>query len=403
MNFGVTPQNQHYGYYIANNIPFCSKNEAAIFATKNNTTYDWHFNDELHKNYSWTVEPELSLDDLYNKRAYELRQKYDYIIISYSGGADSHNVLESFLRQDLLVDEVIVNINTKLNKLIVNNHNVTDSWNYGAEYKLQIYPRLEEIKNKSPRTKITIVDVSDVALDTMRSANDASWIVGKKEPVNISAITRFNYLYFSDLRKNFDKDKKIGIIVGVEKPWTYINKNKIFVVFADRPTNLIPVHQHFTEYPNIHTEFFYWDPSAIDIVCKQVHTIKKWLIAHPENLNLWTPKNVEEFYSTIRTRHKMLTEIIYSSTWNFKWFQVEKDKNFWYSQIDAWWHKLYRHTKEYAIWKEGIDYITKNAQPFVYYDDGIADSLKVIGKSYYVSDMPESNFMTVDDGTHITM
>jgi hypothetical protein len=403
MNFGVTPQNQHYGYYTVNNIPFSSKNEAAIFATKHNTTYEWHFNDELHKTYNWTKEPELSLDQLYDKRAFELRQKYDYLIISYSGGADSHNVLESFLRQNLFVDEIIVNINTKLNKLITNNFHVTDSWNYGAEYKLQIYPRLEEIKNRSPRTKITVVDVSDVALETMRKADDASWVIGKKEPLNISGITRFNYLYFSDLRKNFDLNKKIGIIVGVEKPWTYISKNKIFVVFADRPTNLIPVHQHFTEYTNTYTEFFYWDPSAIDIVCKQVHVIKKWLIAHPENLALWTPKTVDEFYSTIRSKQKILSEIIYSSTWNSTWFQVEKDSNFWYSQIDAWWHKLYRDTREYAIWKEGINYIAENAKPFVYYDNGFADSLKVIGKSYYVSDLPDNIFTTSDDDTHITI
>lgn len=403
MNFGITLSNQHYGYYTVNNIPFSSKNEAAIFATKHNVDYAWHFNDTLHDTYHWHQEPELSLDELYNKRARELREKYDYLIVSYSGGADSHNVLESFLRQNLLIDEIIVNINTKLNKLIVNNYHVTDSWNYGAEYKLQIYPRLEEIRHRSSSTKITVVDVSDVALDTMRAADDASWVIGKKEPVNISAVTRFNYLYFSDLRKKFDKDKKIGIVVGVEKPWTYINNNKMFVVFADRPTNLIPVHQHFNDYDNTHTEFFYWDPSAIDIVCKQVYTIKRWLIAHPEHISLWTPKNVEEFYSTIRSKNKILIEIIYSSTWNSSWFQVEKDKNFWHSQIDAWWHKLYHNTREYAVWKQGIDYITNNAKPFVHYDNGIADSLKTIGKSYYVTDFPANIFTANSVDTPITI
>jgi len=381
--------NPHLGYYTVNNIPFYSKNEAAVFAQSVNTDFKWHFNDEVFASFDWSVEPEETLDELYDQRARELRQQYDYLILSYSGGSDTHNVLTSFLRQGLLIDEILVNVNDKINKIIVNDSTITDNWNYGAEYKLQIYPRLNEIKNKSPRTKITVVDTSDNILDTFNNASDGSWIVGIKEPINVSAITRYNYLYFKEVRKQLDKANSIAMIVGVEKPCIAIVNNKIFTVFTDRHANLTPVQQHLDEYSNTHTEFFYWHPSCTKMLAKQAHIIKKWLINTPDMKPLWTPNSREEWFKNNRVHQKILKNVIYSSTWNPSWFQVEKDTKFWYGEIDEWWHRHYSNTREYAIWKEGIKYMEKYAGKFLTENNGVKDGMGIHFKWYFVDNMPQ--------------
>jgi hypothetical protein len=393
-----TIANHHMGFYTVNNIPFYSKNEAAIFAQKTNSEFKWNFNDEIFKANDWTIEPTETLDELYDRRARDLRQQYDYLILSYSGGSDTHNILSSFLRQGLLIDEILVNTNEKINRIIVNDSSVTANWNYGAEYKLQIYPRLNEVKNKSPNTRITVVDTSDNILETFNSANDASWISETREPINVSAITRYNYLYFKEVRKRIDKEKSIAMIVGVEKPCTVIIKNKFYIAFTDKMANLTPIQQHFQDYTNTHTEYFYWHPSCLKMLTKQAHTIKRWLVENPQNQKLWTPETTSQWLKNNGLYQNTIKSVIYS-TWNSSWFQADKDTRFWYGQIDEWWHRYYSNTKEYAIWKEGINYIENNASNFIVYNDGLADGIITMIKVYYVADMPESNFTKVDSNS----
>ena len=70
---------------------------------------DWIFHDDAFSKYPWHIEPEASLDQLYDARARQLREKYDYVVLSYSGGSDTHNILESFIRQGLHIDEIVTN------------------------------------------------------------------------------------------------------------------------------------------------------------------------------------------------------------------------------------------------------------------------------------------------------
>lgn len=381
------------GYYTVGEKVFRSKNLAALYAQSVNAQITWHFNDEIFSRNNWAEEPTESLDCLYNQRARELRETYDYIVISYSGGADSYNIVESFLRQNLHIDEILVNINSNINKLIVNNLGAIDNWNYGAEYKLQIYPRLEEIRLKSPKTKITVVDTSENILETLRNNSDGEFIINTYEPLNISGVTRFNYIYFHEIRKRFDHHTKIGIIVGIDKPRCYVKKDKFYIAFIDRITNICPLGQHFKEYDNTRIEFFYWHPSSLKILTKQCHVIRRWLEHNPRLQRFWRPKDVKDFYDIAAPQQELLRTVLYSN-WNTDWFQVGKDTKWWYSEIDEWWHRNYSDTNEYKIWKSGIDYLTKYASNFVIEKEGRPDGLTPFVKTYCIGDAPKLVFYT---------
>jgi hypothetical protein len=200
-------------------------------------------------------------------------------------------------------------------------------------------------------------------------------------------MTRFNYLHFSDIRKRFDKDKSIGIIMGIEKPRCFIHQNRFIVSYSDRATNITTVDEHFKEYNNSTIEFFYWSPEALDIQCKQVHTIKRWLEAFPQYRDFWDAEKGMDF-TTIRLVHERLLRTVLYTTWDNTWYQSDKALSDWYSEFDSWFFKDYQDTNAYHIWKSGIKYVTESIGNFVKEDsNGIADGLVVFHKRYLIGEM----------------
>jgi hypothetical protein len=378
--------NKKLGFYISDNLEFDSKIQACIYGTKNNKDVSWNFNKETFNSYNWSVEPNLTLDQLYDKRARELRETYDYIVISYSGGADSHNLLMSFIRQNLFVDEIVVNTMEKGDINFKNIKNETSAESAPAtEHVLQTIPRLREISNLCPNTKINVLDLTDYLLESFKNVGDASWVLNKREKLNPINVTRFNYLYFSEIRKKFDKDKKIAVILGVEKPRVYIHSktDDIYVRFTDGAANIVGViADHMKEYPNATIEYFYWSPEAVDIICKQAHLIKKWLRLNPANQKLWYGNNLtNEVYRLI---HERVYRSLLYTTWNDSWFQADKAIKDWHTEFDNWFIKGYQETIHYNIWTEGLKYVEEHAYKFLKYSDGQADGLKMFYQDHKV-------------------
>lgn len=63
---------------------------------------------EGYDSLDWSKEPNLSLHELYKYRAQQLRDKYKYIILYFSGGSDSLTVLNAFVKNNIKLDEVVI-------------------------------------------------------------------------------------------------------------------------------------------------------------------------------------------------------------------------------------------------------------------------------------------------------
>jgi hypothetical protein len=368
--------NQSNSYYFVDGLGFESKIQACLFAAKVNKKVTWDFNRKFFDTYDWSKEPNKTLDQLYNERAKQLREKYDYLILSYSGGADSHNILMSFVRQGLHIDELMINhMSDAWKKFVVLDPNQKASWNTGAEHDLHTIPILKKIQPLIPNTKITVLDLSQNLFDTFLDAGDASWVLERTEGLNPLNVTRFNYNYFDEVRKRFDKNHKIAMLVGVDKPRVLVKDNNVYTMFNDRAVNIVPVHHHFEEYTNSNLEFFYWSTDAVDLLCKQAHVVKRFIENNPQFVKLWTWD--DDYLSNFRLHHeKMLRSIIYT-TWDQNWFQTDKAIYDWSSEFDDWFTHGYQDHKAHAIWKEGLKHIMTNVPDFLKYrDDGTPDGLK---------------------------
>jgi hypothetical protein len=371
--------NKALGFYVCNGQEFSSKIRALLYSNEVNKPVEWIFNDRVFQSYDWSIEPEETLDQLYDKRARDLRAKYDYVILSYSGGADSHNILMSFFRQGLHIDEILVNHFEKAaGKFVDLNPANTDAKNAGAEHYLQTIPRLKEIAPKIPKTKITLVDMSDHLFGLMETTGDASWVLTKREGINPAGATRFNYLHLGEVRKKFDKEKSICMIVGVEKPRANISaKGHLIIRFIDRAANQQTVSEHLKDYTNSTAEFFYWSPDSVRMLIKQGHVIKKYLSANPAMQRHWWGPNIT--FETVRLVHERILRTLMYSTWDNSYWQADKSTSDWHSEFDLWFKEGYSDSKAVNIWKEGVEYVNTSLSNYV---NANGDGLKHFHKYY---------------------
>jgi hypothetical protein len=369
------------GYYLCNGISFSSKVDACIYSSTVKKPIEWIFHNDVFSRYPWHIEPEESLDYFYDKRVRELREKYDYLILNYSGGSDSNNILESFARQKIHLDEVVTNHMTKATESVMAyDENVKKSWNLNAEYKLQTLPRLQSIKDRMPNTKITTLDVSDSIFEDLQQYREVGWVLHRSEQLSPINPLRFNYFYFSEVKKQFDKDLKIAVIQGVDKPCISIENGEFYFSFSDRATNMTTINNFNKDYDNVKTELFYWSIDTMPMICKQAHTVKKWLEERPERQPSW----IKGGWVASRLYHeKLLRNIIYT-TWNDSWFQVDKGLWWWHTEFDTWFRNDRRFEKPYEGWNRGIDYLVDLIPDYINYVRGTPDGLKPCTHRYHI-------------------
>lgn len=371
------------GYYTCGSKIFGRKLEAMLFANDNfSNAVRWHFNDEKYNSYNWSIEPEVSLDFLYDLRAREIREKYDYVILSYSGGVDSNNILESFLRQNLFIDEIVTNWSLDVgDKFVVHDKSIKESWNTNAEFSLHTRHRLDYIRNKSPKTKITVLDSSKTILDSLLNNSDADWINNKNDVFNVTGAFQYNPLFFPDVRKRLDSLGNVAYVLGLDKPKLLIRDNKLFLYFIDKVTSIIPLRENITDYNNISIVLFYWAPECCDLMCKQAHTVYKYIKNNPKAKKVWETTDVHMMRIV---QEQLLRNIIYD-TWNNDWFQVKKPTSDWDSELDYWFTRGWSGTREHSIWMDGLKNLTPRISNFLKYENGVPKGTKpFFSKMHYI-------------------
>jgi hypothetical protein len=100
-------QNPKLGYYTVGDKVFYSKSQVLTESTKNGQYPHWHFNHDTFRSIDTTMEPNVDIRLLYKMRAIQLREKYDYLRLEFSGGSDSATVLMSFINNGIHLDEIV--------------------------------------------------------------------------------------------------------------------------------------------------------------------------------------------------------------------------------------------------------------------------------------------------------
>jgi hypothetical protein len=100
---------------------------------------------EYWDKHDWTVEPFQTWPQLMQARCVNLRQRYDWIRLWYSGGRDSHPILETFLSNNIHLDEIVIWYNPM-------------DHDRGPEVENIVLPMARKIVQANPKIKLTVLD-----------------------------------------------------------------------------------------------------------------------------------------------------------------------------------------------------------------------------------------------------
>jgi hypothetical protein len=334
------------GYYRVGDLKFHSKLEAIEMHAKTGIHPHWDFNEAVFVSYDWRTEPQASILELYRQRAQQLRDKYDYIVLIYSGGADSETVLQSFIDNDIKLDEVASYVN----------YSATGDRNntLNGEIFDNAIPRIKAIPGLPHR----IIDLKDLQLEYFTNATD--WIYGTNTFFNSNVIAREGLaLKIPQWRQLIEQGKRVCLLWGLDKPRVLHINNKFVVRFIDIVDNGPTVKSMTGELP-YSDEIFYWTPDLPQIVIKQGHLIKN----HLDNYTFKSPWISEQksdlAYKVVDGKHYWLSNhglhsIIYPN-YRIGTLSAPKPGSTVFSPRDVWFNTMTQRT-ELDAWKKGVDHL----------------------------------------------
>jgi hypothetical protein len=308
------------GYYQVDDKYYHCKINALLEASRTKKNVSWNFNYNIYSEQANRARLNVHLDILYRERARQLREQYDYLIIAFSGGADSDTVLKTFLDNNIKIDEVWVDWHhIAIEKSGYKLNFSKDPSNMPSEWFLVIKPELDKLRISHPEIKIRITDsVTDVytPLDTKNSrslVNDLSSVGGN--------IRRNNLDHYV---KSISNGKNVAVVMGMDKLIPYSNEKEYGIIFSDGATCW---KSSGFEQGDCILEYFYWSPDFPEIVTEQGHLVWDHLLVNPEFTKIRMAACVNGVDSTDRDKvfDNIIKKICYPK-WDFSKHQVNKGK-----------------------------------------------------------------------------
>jgi hypothetical protein len=353
-------KNLKLGYYTVGQKVYHNKLQA-LTAPDNQHFPHWHFNDQIFDAVDWTQEPDIDIEVLYAQRARQLREQYDYIVLFFSGGADSSTVLNSFLLNDLTVDEVVVgHPESGLNHWTGSRATALASLTVN-EYYYTVVPQLKELQKSHPHTRITI---NDYFQDMVTAYQSDQWIESARDYFHPSFVSRYSKKNLAHVKAVCESGKRVAFVYGVDKPRLAIIDGKYHCYFLDIIANTST--WDIESYENAVTEFFYWTPDFPLLPVKQAHLVANWLDT-PEAKKFrsvvnWPPQNYEQNQRLKTIYDRSIRQPLYPR-WNFDWFQTHKSTSCISAEQDDWFFQNHTNTAMYDVWRAGIDHLIRWVPP----------------------------------------
>ena len=322
------------GYWIVKGKKFLNKVEALTYGAKLQQPVKFIYFDDVWDNFDRSLLGKFSLDELYKQRAQQLRDKYDYLILYFSGGSDSYNVLRSFIDNGIKLDEVCVKWAVDSNKVHKPNAKDTSAYNYMSEWDYAILPVLQELAVSNPEIKIEIVDwfkdFQNVNFEKI-FATVLNW-----HDVEAASLS----VWSPSEEKLVSQGKTVGSIYGVDKPITYFAGNEVYMLFNDYCTTMAtpnPANPYGIEY-------FYWSHDFPLLSFEMAHVVGRWFCENEHFINMFA-YSAETYYNVTynaiayQSQQRELRHVLYSN-WTDR-FQTAKpteadriDKQSWLLKSD---------------------------------------------------------------------
>jgi hypothetical protein len=346
------------GYWTVAGKYFFNKAECLKYASAiKDYNVKYLFLNSTYRSLNWRIEPKETMEDLYKLRAQQIRSKYDYVFLFYSGGADSTNILDTFMDNNIPLDEVVTCYPISVIEKSINSFNPKDKdkSNVMFEYILAAQPKLKELSTRYPNTKITVVDYAELSRNFIIKGN-----LNKVFQSGLAADPyHTSHLYVAEKMRALSDTKSVCAISGIDKPRImydmatgnfgcyFHDLNTIFGKFSEETlSGYIPK-----------IEYFYYTTDLPTLMQKQCFVLKHTLI---EKAKL-TPTTAKEIISKVKDNrfiiynsHTHFFRTTLYSKWNDNTWQADKDTtNYFYQSNSKWFHTDKFTEKRYMDYYEG--------------------------------------------------
>lgn len=318
----------NHGHYTVADQHYVNKLTAFAEALPRGWFPHWNYHDEAFSRVPWHIEPQETLEQLYADRARQIRSQYDYLMLSYSGGVDSHTTAESFVKNGIWLDRLM---NRSATESYLDTNSL-DPANMGKEAVLAAKPQIERLRQYQPNLQATFLtwgeDLARLWSQTHVNVDDYNFfsahMIGK----------RFIHQFFPEV----ERSRRPGLIYALDKPVLFLIDGEYYMTFVDE--RVMPHIMNETDAdPESPFECipFFWHPDAERILRKQAHVVIRWFEANPEYKDLLTFPHRSQRHGP-DAYNRIVSGLVYPSYDPGLW-QTLKPKNVIWLEEETWWHR----------------------------------------------------------------
>ena len=259
-------QNSNLYFYTEDGTKFQSKIRAMEYSKATGQKIQFYYHGDVYDKVDWQKELPENLEYYYKQQALRLREKYDYLVLTYSGGVDSTNILETFVRNNIKLDKI----------LVVGAFSKDSAWGVDENHNGEIYhnaiPYLEELG---------LMDITEIVDYTHYICGEefkklSIYQYGLDWTYEIGSYFSVNNWFWRDAPKIVTpaecEGKKVGYIFGIDKPQIDKKDSQVLLSFSDVS---LTSYGNLTDSINTDKINFYWDPEYTDLLVKQIQELKK--------------------------------------------------------------------------------------------------------------------------------
>lgn len=350
------------GYYQVGDKRFTDKQLAYEYSTKIKKQPQFHWHHQVWKSFDKRWLGRYSLDDLYRRRAKQLRESYDVLYLSYSGGADSWNILNTFIKHKIKLDCVYVKWPKKIDKTFYTpNKTDVSAYNYLSEWDFTIKKDLEWLVTHHPQIKVEVVDVFE--RKELENTNSLEYKIESMDVFIFPATTLQGYAYPLQLQKDIESGKKVCEIKGIDKPIIFSLGNQVVMTFRDHALAPLRLNRNIRKLfgdKNKVTDItsgFYWAPEFPLLAYEQAYQCflffnknknLRWMIDRKmHETKAKVHPNPTDFVQDIYEQVFVIQKRILYPDYDHTRFQVQKPRARYNSDKFSW-----THHKEFNVLNE---------------------------------------------------
>lgn len=363
----ISQHRQKLGYYIMDGKTYTNKYQALENMTEH-SRLNYYFNDDAFGQCDFTQEPAENMYELYRQRAQQLRDKYEYLVLYFSGGIDSTTVLRTFIDNNIPLDGIVMygtwEVKRGPNKSALNlgpGHLDT------AEQDRAGIPYLQELQRRhNNKLNIHFLDTTKYYSEFQ----DPDWVYACNTYLG-PRIFMHNFYWNDPWMQQWMYKGNTAFIRAIDKPRVVLDEGWWKMGFLDvqcidsTPSGIYNKHEDHAI-----NEYFFWTPDFPKLMVKQCHEIVKYFENQlPESVFHHVTTKTAGFNGGLYYRY--VDPVIYGRYCGQKpgedkaYFSLEKSISPVLMQKDKWFYHSTKNDleREYKVWQEGIKRLQKNINP----------------------------------------